>query len=133
MSGGAVAGKLGFAGSSYDTGSGTIDGRPVDLVHLSKYTLGDRSLEGELLSLFRTQAVIYLEKLERTDCAKEWVDMAHSLKGSAKGIGAWALADIAEDAERMETPQAAGRQEALSQLRRSIDLVGLFIDDILRD
>ncbi len=37
--------------------------RPVDLVHLSRYTLGERALEREVLELFCTQSSIYLERL----------------------------------------------------------------------
>ena len=37
--------------------------RPVDLVHLSRYTLGERALEREVLELFCTQSAIYLERL----------------------------------------------------------------------
>ncbi len=40
-----------------------LSSRPVDLVHLSRYTLGDRALEGEVLELFCTQSPIYLERL----------------------------------------------------------------------
>ena len=39
--------------------------RPVDLVHLSRYTLGDRALEREMLDLFCTQSAVYLERLSR--------------------------------------------------------------------
>src|SRR3546814_3506289 len=60
-----------------------ISDRPLDLVHLSKYTFGDRSLEGELLGLFRSQAGIYISRLEAAENAKDWRDAAHSLKGSA--------------------------------------------------
>jgi hypothetical protein len=37
--------------------------RPVDLKHLSRYTLGERALEREILELFCTQSAIYLERL----------------------------------------------------------------------
>jgi hypothetical protein len=33
--------------------------RPVDLVHLSRYTLGERALEREALELFCTQSTIW--------------------------------------------------------------------------
>lgn len=59
--------------------------RPLDLVHLAKYTFGDRGLECELLGLFRSQAGIYVSRLETAANAKEWRDAAHSLKGSARG------------------------------------------------
>ena len=37
--------------------------RPVDLVHLSRYTLGERDLEREVLQLFCSQSLIYIERL----------------------------------------------------------------------
>src|SRR5680860_1221609 len=40
-----------------------LPSRPVDLVHLARYTLGERSLEREVLELFCTQSVLYLECL----------------------------------------------------------------------
>jgi len=75
--------------------------RPIDLVHLSKYTLGNRTLENELLGLFRTQAGVYLARLADASDDTEWKNAAHSLKGSARGLGAWALAELAEEAEKL--------------------------------
>ncbi|MEX1153143.1 MAG: Hpt domain-containing protein, partial [Parvibaculum sp.] len=66
--------------------------RPLDLVHLAKYTLGNRALEIELLGLFRAQAGIYIERIESAVTAIDWKNATHSLKGSAKGLGAWPLA-----------------------------------------
>ena len=39
--------------------------RPVDLVHLSRYTLGARDLEREVLELFCTQSFVCLEQLRQ--------------------------------------------------------------------
>jgi HPt (histidine-containing phosphotransfer) domain-containing protein len=75
--------------------------RPVDLVQLSRYTLGDRALEREILDLFRTQSKIYVERLRAAVSEKEWQDAAHSLKGSAKAVGAWRVAACAEGAEAL--------------------------------
>ena len=75
--------------------------RPVDLVHLSRYTLGDRALEREVLELFCTQSVIYLERLNQALTDREWKDAAHSLKGSAQAIGAWRAAEAARQAEAL--------------------------------
>jgi len=57
--------------------------RPVDLVHLSRYTLGVRNLEREVVELFCTQSAIYLERLREAPSDRQWKDAAHSLKGSA--------------------------------------------------
>jgi hypothetical protein len=61
--------------------------RPVDLKHLSRYTLGERALEREILELFCTQSAIYLERLRVAPYERQWQDAAHSLKGSAQRSG----------------------------------------------
>jgi HPt (histidine-containing phosphotransfer) domain-containing protein len=84
--------------------------RPIDLVHLSRYTLGERALERQVLQLFCTQSTICLERLREARSDKDWKDAAHSLKGSAYAIGAWRVAEAAERAEALSG-------EALAQAR----------------
>lgn len=72
---------------------------PVDLVHLAKYTLGDRDLEREVLQLFRCQARIYLERLHAAQDPRKMHDIAHTIKGSARSIGAWRVVECAEAVE----------------------------------
>lgn len=79
---------------------------PIDCDHLSRYTLGDRELEQEILQLFADQAQITLAKLRTAACAKSWYDAAHTLKGSARAVGATEVAGAAHDA------QAAGHNHA---------------------
>ena len=72
--------------------------RPVDLNHLSRQTMGDRALEQEVLSMFLQQAKHVREKI----CAApeaERLSLAHGLKGAARGIGAFRVADIAGEVE----------------------------------
>lgn len=104
--------------------------RPLDLVHLSRYTLGNRSLEIELLGLFRAQAGITIARLADATSDKEWRDAAHSLKGSARGLGAWALADLAEEAEGL-APDPTARVDMVARLSEAIGVVNLFIDDLM--
>jgi len=105
--------------------------RPLDLVHLSKYTFGDRGLEAELLGLFRSQAGIYVTRLESAADAKEWRDAAHSLKGSSRGLGAWALGDLAEEFEQLDYADEAGRVDAVIRLRAAILVVNVYIDELM--
>jgi len=105
--------------------------RPIDLVHLSKYTLGNRALEIELLGIFRAQAQVYLKRLVEAPTNKEWRDAAHSLKGSARSLGAWTLGQQAEDAELLAGPDAPECEAALTRIRDAIDSVNFFIDDLL--
>ncbi len=99
-----------------------ISQRPVDLVHLARYTLGDAATEHEVLALFRTQSQFLLQRL------KDWPDQASrqrtakTLKASARGIGAWRVAMAAEQADSLE---------AVRVLERRIDEANRFIGALL--
>lgn len=80
-----------------DTFSSTLNG-PIDLVHLARQTAGDRELEQELLALFADQCVKLLAMI-RTAGPGDGCDAAHTLKGAARAIGAWAVANAAEKVE----------------------------------
>jgi HPt (histidine-containing phosphotransfer) domain-containing protein len=72
---------------------------PIDLVHLSRQSLGDRALELELLTLFERQAEQIAARLATLPAAGErrWRhDLAHTLKGSARAVGATAVAAAAQ-------------------------------------
>ena len=73
--------------------------RPIDLVHLARQTLGDRTLEREILSLFVRQTMMLRERIERSTGSRERLDLVHTLKGSARAVGAWRVARAAEDVE----------------------------------
>lgn len=108
--------------------------RPVDLVHLSRYTLGNRSLEREVLSLFLTQSAIYLQRLKDAGTDKDWADAAHTIKGSAKSIGAWQLARSAETAESMKRgARSANSAGAIMELERLVDKTNGYIEKLLSE
>jgi HPt (histidine-containing phosphotransfer) domain-containing protein len=75
----------------------------IDDHHLARMTLGDRALEREVLEIFLRQATIMIERIERAEPGLA-AAAAHTLIGSARGIGAWR---VAQAAERLE--QAAGQ------------------------
>jgi HPt (histidine-containing phosphotransfer) domain-containing protein len=108
--------------------------RPVDLVHLSRYTLGERALEREVLELFCTQSLVYLERLRDARSDKDWKDAAHSLKGSASAIGAWRAAEAAQRAEALsgETLIAA-RDLRLRDIESSLREAETYIGALLKD
>jgi hypothetical protein len=66
----------------------TANERPIDLVHLARTTLGDRGLEREVLHLFDRQADQLVSRMRAAGPAG-LAPLAHTLKGSATGIGAW--------------------------------------------
>jgi HPt (histidine-containing phosphotransfer) domain-containing protein len=90
---------------------------PVDIEHLRRYTLGDRGLELEILGLFVEQLPITIGALKNAPSEKEWGMAAHTLKGSARAVGAWPLATIAESAERLHgLPDADARCAVVHRL-----------------
>jgi HPt (histidine-containing phosphotransfer) domain-containing protein len=95
----------------------------IDLNHLSRMTLGERSLEREVLALFVRQADILLAKMNLANPAIA-AAAAHTLKGSAVGIGAWPVARAAEAVEQAvdaELPDAIGSLSvAIEQAREAI-------------
>jgi HPt (histidine-containing phosphotransfer) domain-containing protein len=75
--------------------------KPVDFGYLSRFTLGNDALETEVLDLFIAHVPRYLAQLKAAVTAKGWHDAAHTLKGAARGVGAWRIARCAETAERL--------------------------------
>lgn len=72
----------------------------IDVGHLNRQTMGDRSLEREVLELFRRQARILLFRFEALTNPDDRANVAHTLKGSARGVGASRVAFAAEELER---------------------------------
>jgi HPt (histidine-containing phosphotransfer) domain-containing protein len=75
--------------------------KPIDFTYLRRFTAGNRALEREVLALFVDAAPNYLQALDDAVTAKEWHDAAHTLKGSARAVGAWRVARAAENAEKL--------------------------------
>lgn len=74
---------------------------PIDLAHLGRYTLGDPELEREVLDLFADQMPVTIDALKKASSDKDWQMAAHTLKGSSRAVGAWRLAELALQAERI--------------------------------
>ena len=83
---------------------------PIDAEHLVQMTFGDHRLEREVLEIFRRQAAIMLSRIGGVEAAAAAAAI-HTLKGSARGIGAWR---VARAAERLE--QACGEADHAASL-----------------
>ena len=104
----------------------------LDVDHLSRQTLGNPALEREVLAIFRRQARQMLFQLEALTDPKNRLEIAHALNGSAKGIGAWRVAEAAERLERMARdgrPSGA----AVAELAESVSEVLGRIEEHLLD
>lgn len=74
--------------------------KPVDLVHLSKQTFGSKDLETEVLGLFLSHSLQCMQRMRAAETDKDWAEAVHSIKGSARAIGAWKIGECAEIYER---------------------------------
>jgi HPt (histidine-containing phosphotransfer) domain-containing protein len=103
--------------------------RPLDLVHLARQTLGDRALEREILALFRIQAQAICRQLAEA-AEGQRADLAHTLKGSARAVGAWQVAERAEACEIAAGATETHWKERLDALHAAIELALSAIDEI---
>ena len=85
----------------------------IDTQHLFRMTLGELSLQREVLALFDRQADMLLPRIRRGIPAVAAAS-AHTLKGSAVGIGAFGVARAAEAVERAEDAAFAEAIETLA-------------------
>jgi Hpt domain len=71
----------------------------IDDDHLGRTTLGDRRLERQVLEIFVRQTAVMLRRVR---CRQPDLTAmaAHTLQGSACGIGAWRVARAAEGLEQ---------------------------------
>ncbi len=78
----------------------------VDFAYLDNFCAGDTALIDEVLGLFAEQAQLWGRLLDPEGDGEAWRDGAHSLKGSALGIGAGDAARVCGEAEAAwrETP-----------------------------
>ncbi len=107
----------------------------IDLVHLSRQTLGDSALESELLTLFDRQALHFAVRLGTVPTAGEarWrAELAHTLKGSARAIGAFHLGDAAEAYEAAIRSDAPDLTSTWRRLEAAIDRAHEEIRRLLR-
>jgi HPt (histidine-containing phosphotransfer) domain-containing protein len=104
---------------------------PVDLSHLARYTGGERVLNAEILRLFDLQLSEMVDSLrgvlERRD-AKRWREITHTIKGAARGVGAFSVGEAAAAAEPVDPLLEHDRAiSAIENLRLQGDEVRAFI------
>ena len=103
------------------------DQTAIDTAHLRQMTLGERSLEREVLSLFAEQSRDLITRLAAVPA--DAPALAHTLKGSARAIGAFGVADAAQSLEsalRAKTGLSNALRElgaAVSEAQSAIDII----------
>lgn len=104
------------------------DDGPIDLAHLKRVTFGDLSLEREVLAMFAGQSAGLVHAL--ADLPVNAATLAHTLKGSARAIGATRVTEAAEWLEIAMRGDADARN-ALAALRDSVAEARTTIDAML--
>jgi HPt (histidine-containing phosphotransfer) domain-containing protein len=99
----------------------------IDLTHLFRMALGDHALEREVLALFDRQIGLLMARMTEVDPSSV-AALAHTLKGSARGVGAWPMARAAEAVEAAAPDELAG---AVAALAAAADATRAAIADIL--
>jgi HPt (histidine-containing phosphotransfer) domain-containing protein len=89
------------------------EGAVIDTEHLSRMTLGESSLQREVLALFDRQADMLLPRIRGGAPAMAAVS-AHTLKGSAVGIGAFKVARAVEQVEQARDAQIGAAVDTLA-------------------
>jgi len=99
--------------------SGDLHAKPpvIDEEHLARMTLGDAALEREVLNIFVRQMALTMKRLAGA-APGVVAAVAHTLKGSARGLGVWRVAEMAERVEQAADggEDAAARQAAVAAL-----------------
>jgi HPt (histidine-containing phosphotransfer) domain-containing protein len=106
----------------------------IDLDHLARYTGGDKALNAEILKLFDgqvTEMVGQLRTILQARDAKRWKEVTHTIKGAARGVGAFAMGDAAAAAEPVDVGNQARGEEVIDVLSREGHAVRLFIAEYL--
>lgn len=110
------------------------DDGPIDIDHLRRMTLGDVSLEREVLAMFAAQSVSLIAGLAAKNPNANSADataLAHMLKGSARAIGAFRVAEAAESLEiRLRNGDDPSR--ALAEVDDALAEAKAAIDELLR-
>ena len=105
------------------------DDGPIDFEHLQRMTLGDAGLEQEVLAMFSAQSARLVHTLAAMPADAS--ALAHTLKGSARAIGAFAVADAAA---RLEAAIARGLRyvRCARRSRRAVAEARAAIEAVLR-
>ena len=109
------------------------DDGPLDFEHLKRMTLDDAGLEHEVLAMFAAQSAKLIATLAGLpkDGGNDAPTLAHTLKGSARAIGAFGVADAAT---RLEAVLADGDDPSreLAELGEAVALARAAIEAVLR-
>lgn len=99
---------------------------PANMELLNASSMGDKGYIQTMLELFVSTASEQISIMERNShdgVSQEWVETAHSLKGTAGVVGATRMLRLAAEAQAMENATATARKEKSGTLRSEYERV----------
>jgi HPt (histidine-containing phosphotransfer) domain-containing protein len=108
--------------------------KPVDMDHLARYTGGEKTLNAEILRLFDSQVTSMVGELNAVLTvrdAKRWREITHTIKGAARGVGAFGMGEAAAAAEPIDPANAERAMAAIQVLETEAQNVRGFIQEYL--
>lgn len=115
------------------TPKASSNSRPIDLVHLSKQSLGDPGLEDEILHMYDQMVLTQMSRIRESLEVDDILFCLHSLKGSSAGVGANNVAALAKAAEDEMQANKVLSHECLADLRMGVEEVRYYIAELLGD
>src|SRR6187200_1434316 len=103
----------------------------LDRDHLARMTFGDRGLEREVLQLFDRQSELLLDRMRASEPAAI-ATLAHTLKGSAVGIGATRVASAAAEVEATAQAKSGESSRAIEELAQAVEEARAAISALIR-
>lgn len=109
-----------------------VDSQILNLAHLAQYTSGDVALEQELLGLFKDQAILQFENIEQAQTEVDWVMAVHTIKGSARSIGAGQVAQVSGELEKVGFSGIVDARKAVtSRLKHAVAVCVVTIETLI--
>ena len=103
-----------------------------DIEFLDRVTFSDRGLAREVLQMFDQQADSLLKVIRDTESTRMRLEIAHRLKGAARGVGAFAVGEAAAAAEPIDPALYKDRAiQVIETLRVEGEAVQAFIEEYL--
>jgi HPt (histidine-containing phosphotransfer) domain-containing protein len=106
--------------------------KAFDIDLLRRYTFEDAALERELLGLFLGQLPLLVSQLAEAKGQSEWHMAAHTLKGSARSVGAPALAELALELEQIGYQENPKRAKLAARVAAAVKAFETAIDAYYR-
>ena len=108
--------------------------QPIDLEHLARYTGGEKALNAEILRLFDGQVTDMVGQLNAVLAVrdlKRWREITHTIKGAARGVGAFGMGEAAAAAEPVDPANADKARAMIAALEAEAQIVRGFIQTYL--